>query len=55
MLRVIVGVGIGMMDGGVETDLPIGQVPEDLRAPNSEFGVVIRGDRTIEVVPPDAR
>ena len=55
MLRVLVGAGIGMMDGGVETDIPIEQVPEDLRTPNSTFGVLFRPDRTVEVVPTSIR
>jgi hypothetical protein len=32
-----VGPGMGMMDGGIEQDIPVDLIPEDLRTPNSEF------------------
>lgn len=43
-LRVIVLPGVGMVDGGVQHDLPLDIVPLDLRMPNSEFTVLL--DRT---------
>jgi hypothetical protein len=43
-LRVFVGYGLGMADGGILHDVPMDLVPFDLRMPNSEFTVVI--DRT---------
>ena len=38
---VILGQGIGMLDGGVATQLPIDLVPFSLRMPNTEFIVVL--------------
>jgi hypothetical protein len=43
-LKVFVGHGLGMADGGIPHDVPMDLVPFDLRMPNSEFTVVI--DRT---------
>jgi hypothetical protein len=43
-LTVFVGHGVGMVNGGIATDIPMDLVPFDLRMPNSEFTVVI--DRT---------
>lgn len=40
-LTVFLGYGVGMMDGGIPTDIPIDLVPSDLRMPNSEFIVVL--------------
>ncbi len=39
-IRVIVGPGFGMLDGGSEQTWPIDQVPADLRLPNAEFYLV---------------
>lgn len=36
-VRVILGYGIGMLDGGVEVDLQASIFPPALRFPNSEF------------------
>jgi hypothetical protein len=38
-VRVIVGPGLGMMDGGREQDYPAELIPSDLRVPNAEFFV----------------
>jgi hypothetical protein len=38
---VIVGPSIGMLDGGIHTQLPIDMVPIALRMPNTEFIVVL--------------
>jgi hypothetical protein len=35
--RVIVGPGVGMMDGGTEQDWPLEWVPPATRRPNGEF------------------
>jgi hypothetical protein len=43
-LRVIVLPGVGMVDGGIQHDLPLEIVPPDLRMPNTEFIVLL--DRT---------
>jgi hypothetical protein len=43
-LTVLLGYGLGMSDGGVPFDVPMDDVPSDLRLPNSEFTVVM--DRT---------
>jgi hypothetical protein len=43
-LRVVVMPGVGMVDGGIQHDLPLEIVPPDLRMPNSEFTVLL--DRT---------
>lgn len=51
-LRVIIGPGIGMLDGGLEIDLPVNQIPEDLRLPNSEFMVVQHRERGFQVSSP---
>ncbi len=40
-LRVIVLPGVGMVDGGVQHDLPLEIVPPDLRMPNSQFIVLL--------------
>ncbi len=42
--RVHIGPGIGLLDGGVPTEIPVGLVPGDLRMPNSEFTVVLKPD-----------
>src|SRR5262245_43468186 len=36
-IRVIVGPGVGLMDGGSHQTWPLDSVPPDLRFPNSEF------------------
>jgi hypothetical protein len=38
---VILGAGVGMLDGGVRTQIPIDLVPFALRTPNTEFVVVV--------------
>jgi hypothetical protein len=43
-IRVIVLPRVGMVDGGVQHDLPLEIVPPDLRMPNTEFMVLL--DRT---------
>lgn len=43
-LRVLLGHGLDMAEGGIPHDVPIELVPLDLRMPNSEFTAVI--DRT---------
>ena len=40
-LTVLVGHRLGMVDGGVPSDIPMDLVPFELRMPNSEFTVVI--------------
>jgi len=52
-IRVIVGPGDGMLDGGSEQSWPIDDVPSDLRFPNTEFflthdTVDLRGKPRIE-------
>lgn len=39
-LEVIVGPGIGMLDGGIPTEIPMDLVPFNLRTPNTEFILV---------------
>jgi hypothetical protein len=39
-VTVRVGTGIGMLDGGLDRDLPIDLIPIELRIPNSEFMLV---------------
>jgi hypothetical protein len=36
-IRVLVGAGIGHLDGGVPTDVPLDSIPFEFRAPNSEY------------------
>jgi hypothetical protein len=36
-VRVCMGYGVGMLDGGVDIEVPIEHIPLDLRVPNSEF------------------
>ena len=36
-VTVILGPGVGMLDGGITTDIPVEAIPPDLRMPNSEF------------------
>lgn len=38
--RVIVGVGVGHLDGGVECDWPEDELPAAARTPNAEFFLV---------------
>jgi hypothetical protein len=35
--RVVVGVGIGQLDGGMEIDLDEEELPTEVRRPNAEF------------------
>jgi hypothetical protein len=39
--RVIVGVGVGHLDGGIETDRPEDDLPPEIRHPNATFFVTI--------------
>jgi hypothetical protein len=39
--RVVVGVGVGHLDGGVETDWQEDDLPPDVRRPNATFFVTI--------------
>ena len=39
-IRVVVGPGMGMLDGGSEQTWPLSKVPTDLRSPNTEFWLV---------------
>jgi hypothetical protein len=41
--RVIVGVGVGQLDGGVEQDWPEDDLPSDVRKPNAVFFVTLAG------------
>ncbi|MDJ0533617.1 MAG: hypothetical protein QNJ70_14210 [Xenococcaceae cyanobacterium MO_207.B15] len=58
-IRVILGYGYGHIDGGVEDDIKINLIPQDLRMPNSEFvlvwdkatGKIIRVERTNNTTP----
>ena len=36
-VRAIIGYGYGHLNGGVEKDIPISNIPQDLRRPNSQF------------------
>ena len=36
-VRAILGYGYGHINGGVETDIPISNIPQHLRRPNSQF------------------
>ena len=38
-ITVILGPGVGMLDGGITTEIPVEAVPPDLRMPNCEFFV----------------
>ncbi|WP_404784745.1 hypothetical protein [Altericista sp. CCNU0014] len=40
-ITVILCAGIGLADGGRQTELPIYMIPFDLRIPNSEFDVLL--------------
>ena len=44
-ITVIVCPGMGMVDGGTPTEIPIHMIPIDLRMPNSEFDLLF--DRAI--------
>ncbi|MDJ0747208.1 MAG: hypothetical protein QNJ32_28230 [Xenococcaceae cyanobacterium MO_167.B27] len=39
-IRVILGYGYAFADGGIEDDIKIECIPQDLRMPNSEFMLV---------------
>ena len=39
-IRVLVGAGIGHLDGGVPTDVPLDSIPFEFRTPNSEYLVI---------------
>lgn len=43
-LTVSIGYGLGMAEGGIPHEVPMDDVPLDLRLPNSEFTAVM--DRT---------
>jgi hypothetical protein len=49
-LRVVVGPGIGHLDGGVEQDWPIGVVPVEARFPNREFRIAGYRDGIPQVI-----
>ncbi len=36
-VKVLVGPGVGLLDGGIPTDVPEHIIPADLRFPNREF------------------
>ena len=38
-IRVLVGPGVGLLDGGIHQTWPVDRVPEELRFPNAEFWV----------------
>ncbi len=40
ILQVLVGPGMGMLDGGIPTEIPMQTVPPELRTPNTEFTLV---------------
>ncbi|QDU12307.1 hypothetical protein CA11_00840 [Gimesia maris] len=40
-LTVSIGYGQGLADGGVPYEVPLDDIPFDLRLPNSEFTVII--------------
>jgi len=48
-LRIKVGVGIGMLDGGMEMNVPVEAIPPDLRMPNSQFLVSFAPDKSLIV------
>jgi hypothetical protein len=50
---IVLGPGIGMLDGGIPTVLPFDLVPSSLRMPNSEFVVIMdpRNHNVITVEP----
>lgn len=39
--RVVVGVGIGHLDGGTEQDLPEADLPPSIRFPNATFFMTV--------------
>lgn len=39
-VKVLVGPGVGLLDGGIPTDIPEHIIPADLRFPNREFILV---------------
>jgi len=41
--RVVVGVGVGHLDGGVEQDWPEADLPLEIRRPNATFFVSTSG------------
>jgi hypothetical protein len=41
--RVIVGVGVGQLDGGEEMDLDEDDLPREVRRPNAEFYLTPKG------------
>tara|TARA_R110002111_G_scaffold262872_1_gene342314 strand:+ start:30124 stop:30366 length:243 start_codon:yes stop_codon:yes gene_type:complete len=43
-LTVFIGYGLDLADGGIPHEVPIDNIPFDLRLPNSEFTAII--DRT---------
>ncbi|QDT40040.1 hypothetical protein Pan241w_00930 [Gimesia alba] len=40
-LTVFIGYGLGLADGGIPHEVPIDNIPFDLRLPNSEFIAII--------------
>ena len=53
--RVVVGVGVGMLDGGSQQDWPDEHIPPDARLPNAEFWIsgIVDGKPTLVNPPPD--
>jgi len=39
-IRVLIGPGMGMLDGGAPRDIPMEIIPPELRTPNTEFTLV---------------
>ncbi|HYG76326.1 MAG TPA: hypothetical protein VEK08_15075 [Planctomycetota bacterium] len=53
-IRIKVGIGHGMLDGGMENDVPADLIPPDLQAPNSEFFVAYGPDQEMIITRLDA-
>jgi hypothetical protein len=50
-VTILVGAGIGQLDGGVPTPVPLLLVPASLRMPNTELYAVVRRGEIIGVEP----
>jgi hypothetical protein len=48
-IQIIVGAGLGMLDGGIHVEIPIELVPPLLRTPNSEF-IAVQDRESLEIV-----
>jgi hypothetical protein len=50
-VTVLLGAGLGQLDGGIPTPVAAGMLPAQLRIPNTELDVVIRRGKIVGIEP----